>query len=702
MNKKRRFFKLFIDKVLSKDLFKQILIPLVFLIIAFVLSFVLLSCCGGEWQAYCADRGISKFAFPLYLLIDGNAFNNLYMNSHLGGWTIFASCIIYVVGVIIFSGMVISILTNIITQRVDNYKKGLTHYLKSGHYVILGYDEIVPSVLSDIFSKDSKANVLLMTSANIESIKEKLRKTLTNWQFDRVIINYGHRTSSDYYNDIHLESAEEIFIVGLRSLPAHDAINIECVDKICTYLKSAKTSEKPKRITCVFEDLDTYASFKTTEIFNEVRTLGIEFVPYNFYCGWAKQVFVAQGYTRKDDSGTFVAYPPVYGKGIGYSDDKHVHLVFAGASTFAISFAMEAAHYLHFPNFPQKSNQKTRITFIDLKADEELLLFKTRYRHFFELQPVLYWDSASDIVESVSSDIASGFLDVEFEFIKGNVFSENVQNLLCDWARDKQQYLSVFLAMADQRSNFAMGMNMPEDIYTNEIPIFIRQDRSDNFVTNLRNADTAQMWTYSIVDDKGISQKSRFGRYAHIYPFGMTDSGFCSDDQSLKRAKLINYLYSTIDSDTYQFVAQDILDSMTTNDILEKAEEKWRELTVALKWSNLYCAYSIPAKMASLRAIRGLKNEDTSHDLDLLTEEEIDLMAIVEHNRWNVEKLLMGYRKANPSEDKYAHQKYADHLSMNKHLFIHHDIRPYPELDSIKQLDKDISKYLPWLLKMTF
>ena len=76
-------------------------------------------------------------------------------------------------------------------------------------------------------------------------------------------------------------------------------------------------------------------------------------------------------------------------------------------------------------------------------------------------------------------------------------------------------------------------------------------------------------------------------------------------------------------------------------------------------------------------------------------------IAIVEHNRWNVEKLLMGYRKAKEDEDKYKHPEHAKYLKRNKLNFIHHDIRPFEDLDKIRLLDYEIAKYIPWILKMT-
>ena len=100
--------------------------------------------------------------------------------------------------------------------------------------------------------------------------------------------------------------------------------------------------------------------------------------------------------------------------------------------------------------------------------------------------------------------------------------------------------------------------------------------------------------------------------------------------------------------------------------------------------------------------MRGLGPDDRSRDMEELTEEQINILAEVEHNRWNVEKLLMGFRKPKPEEDKYEHPEAGDVLAKNKRLFIHHDIRPYDDLtEKTKQFDREFSKYIPWILKMT-
>ena len=708
-------YKLRFDRLLSQSLLRQLAILGVVLLVALGVSYLMLSWSGAQWEEFCEAEHLNKYLLPLYLLTDSNALNNLYMgsdNTHVHGWMLVASSLTFLFGAFVFNGVIIGIITNSIESRVTSYKEGHIHYLKSGHYIIMGYDEMVPSFITHIFDNDKDAYVLILTSNVTKDIEENLRKSFDEKRMERIIVNYGHRTSAEAYGDICLEAAEHVYIVGDHHKSAHDAVNVECVDSIYRYLTRPEIKERPGGITCVFKDLDTYAAFKTSDIFKKVTDLGIEFTPYNVYAGWAKQVFVKRLYKDFDNPGQEYSYKAVYGDGIKPDDEKYVHLVFVGTTNFAVAFAMEAAHVLHFPNGNQA---KTRITFIDKNADKEKDEFIIRNRHFFEVQPFWYYDLTSgngkekegfrdEYVCFKGKD--RQFLDVEFEFIKGDIFSAPVQKVIQEWAQDKeQQYLSIFLALAEQRQNFVMGMNMPDAVYDNEIPVFIRQDRSDNFVTNLRETDVKEdgkkLPYATVLKDGTLDVKARNARYAHIYPFGMNETAYCADDRSLKRAKLINYLYETANYETYKFQGRLTLDSMPASKIWEEADKMWHKLTVALKWSNLYNSYTIKTKLACLRAMRGLKIDDKTHDFDTLSDYEADVMARVEHNRWNVEKLLMGFRKAKPDEDKYEHKEFADKLKKNKNLFIHHDIRPFEDLDVIKELDHEFSRYIPWIMKMT-
>lgn len=721
-----RNFKLGFDRALSRGTQWQLLIIAVIIVISLGISYVSLAC-TCDWDQFCRDHDISKVMLPIYLLIDDNLYSEIYCTdpvSEDGTFSYSASnglrliCgITFLIGVVFFNGAIIAIISDFLKRRVDNYRNGYTHYLKKGHYLIMGYDDMVPSIITDILAKHPQADILLLTSAAADFIHEKLRESVARKSLRNIVVNYGHRISTDYYKDINLQYAEQIFIVGNRNKSEHDAVNVECVESICTYLKEQK-AYSVKHITCVFENLDTYVAFCTTDIFaNLTKDLNIEFVPYNFYVGWAKQVFIRRKYSSRSNS-QIINYPSVYGLGIKPEDETFVHLVFVGTSTFAVSFAREAAHLMHFPNSDGK-NHRTRITFIDNNMEVEMQEIITRYRHFFEVQSYYYGDYSENgnhksvlVSSRTNSDFTHrDFLDVEFEFINGDIFSAPVQRLLCEWHQDKRQYLSLFLAMSSQSKNFAIGMNLPDELYEKSLhdgwhtPVFIRQDNADNFVSILRDqsnkAPSGQKALYHWVENGDLKTETHRGRYANIYPFGMNNAAFYMDDLNLRRAKLVNYLYDKADYNAYRFTPLATLRSLSKETIRDEADKAWKELSTPLKWSNVYAVNSMQYKLVTLRVMRGLDIDDDSRDMTPLAESEVKALGQLEHNRWNVEKLLMGFRKPLKCEDKYENKQFAGQLKANKNHYIHHDIRPYEDLDKVRDLDEEFMRYIPWIIEMT-
>ena len=61
----------------------------------------------------------------------------------------------------------------------------------------------------------------------------------------------------------------------------------------------------------------------------------------------------------------------------------------------------------------------------------------------------------------------------------------------------------------------------------------------------------------------------------------------------------------------------------------------------------------------------------------------------------------MGFRKPRYEEDKYEHRAFAGQLKQDKELFIHHDIRPFEKLGTIRELDFEFTRYIPWIMRMT-
>ena len=678
------------DRAFSDTIWWQIIILLGFIIVALIIGLII--CYFLTYGEKGKELGFYEWA--LYLLIDSNALSNIYTDNYAGGerpWvTLIFAILGSLLGVVVFGGMLISVLSNMLERRIENYRKGKNLYVIEDHYVILGYDEIVPSIIKQICTNEN-AYVLLQSSLPSEDISEKIHASIAQECEKRIIIKNGHRTSMKDLEELKLNQANSIYIVGDRTKPSHDAMNIDCMEKMYDVLNTNKEKGLPKSITTVFEDQDTYAAMQVADLFDNIRNLGIEFIPYNFYADWAKQMFVDCHYTDNDEQ----SYPSIDGNGITEDDNRHIHLVIVGTSNFGVTLGIEAAKMLHFPNF-KKGMNLTRITFIDLNADKEKDLFMTRYRHFFEIQS--HWYDGVKYSATKFKGENADFLDVEFEFIKGDIYSSQIQKQIAEWASDETQLLTLIFAMRDSRHNMAIAMNLPDEVYERNIPVFVRQNTSSKFLAKLHEKSD-KTGKKIVVENNKAKEIALKGRYINLYPFGMTDIIFDVDKRVQRMAECINHLYSKCDELQWARIPTH---EEVMNCTWEEIHKKWIKLPVALQWSNLYSAYNIAYRVRIINAMR--KGAEMITDI---SDKEAETLGRVEHDRWNVEKLLLGYRKPSEAEDYYADSNLVDGKKLkamknaHKELFIHCDIRPYTELDEIQEIDKEIIRYIPWFIDMS-
>lgn len=692
MNKKTKIHSwcLLFDRTFSGNIWKQIIILLGVALIALMLGLIVcyLLPFGNQGSR------LPFYEWALYLFIDGNALSNLYMDDYLNGdrfWVILFAVLGSFLGIVIFGGMLVSVLSNMLERRIENYRQGKNIYVISGHYIILGYDEIVPSIIKQLCTAHPSAYVLLQSSLPSEIISEKLHSSIAQDFEKRVIVKNGHRTSIDDLCELKLSSSQEIFIVGDRSKSSHDAMNIDCLEKIRNIIK--EKNNYPSCITTVFEDPDTFAALQVVDLFEEIRNLGVELKPYNFYSDWARKIFVDCEYI--DDTEHF-SYPHIDKKGIADNDDVYVHLVIVGMSNFGTTLGVEAAKILHFPNF-HKNQNLTRITFIDIDVKQTRNVFLTRYRHFFEIQSHKY--NEQNVPATRFKGNNADFLDVEFEFIEGDIFSLEIQSLLSKWAIDGKQYLSLIFAMSDLRLNMAIALNLPDELYENATPIFVRQKSSSKFLNLLHEKSNCER-TKIKIEKKVVIRKRLKGKFAQIYPFGMADIIFDENKRSLKVAEYINFLYAKCEENNWNIPNPEDFKKCSWDEV----HMAWKNLPVAHQWSNLYCAYNIEYRIRSIMLMRekeGIIINSTDY-LGEIQEREIEVLGRVEHNRWNVEKLMLGYRKPTESEDYYSDiniidgKKNKELKNAHKELYIHSDIRPYEELDDIQEIDKEIIRHIPW------
>ena len=618
----------------------------------------------------CGDDENNLYRLILTIFIDPGTINEIAVSDR---WF---ALFVAIFGLIIFTGILISIISNMLERRIERYREGDIRYSLSNHVVIIGFNRLGPSIVTQICrnTRYDKCFILVQSVSPTPEIRTKLHELLTPEEEKRIVIFHARRNSDEELALLNTTKARELFILGEdNNEQGHDFINIDCLKRIVKIHKSKGENKKEPLLSSVmFENQSTFSVFQLNDISKDWRGY-INFHPINYHEEWAKRIIVSRRYEHEDER---IVYPPLDRGGINYESEKYVHFVILGMSRMGIALGVEAAHVMHFPNFNRDKTKKTKITFISDDAEKEMNFFVGRYSHLFEIAPYFFVNLIDEDKECENKTFEEkkekrgqylfkkekeNFLDIEFTFIKGDTESEKVRTLLTKWANDQEQILSIAVCLSDPPASIAMGLYLPDIIYRNNIPVFIRQRTSGTLLNIVRNTPNDGKWN----------------KYANVYPIGMLDSCYDLDHKGKAYAMGIKYLYHH--QNTYNSPPATIPSE-------QELEELWNEEATALQWSNYYSSYSIGPKL------RSLDIEEHSFCPEL-TEDQIDIIAKVEHNRWNVEKLLIGYRKPTPKEEQNISRKEL------KNNYIHPDIRPYNELsDGSKDYDRAITKGLPLLI----
>lgn len=582
---------------------------------------------------------MGRFLRMVTLFIDPGAIEKLQNNTHVFG------VVVALLGLAMMTGMFISVLTNMLDIRVDKVRNGETYYNLSNHVVIIGMDDLVPSLVKQICHSEKfrEAYVLVQSTLDAEEVRSRIHNILEKDVEPRVIIYRGKRNSKEDLEKLNIHKAKSVFITGDSGETDRDSLNIEAmriIAEICN-VKGKEDNKEMLPVAVQFEYQTTFSAFQTTDLAGHWRE-HIDFYPFNFYESWAKKVFVSHCYTHNNAR---VDYPLLDRESISYESEKTVHLVILGMSRMGVAMGTFAAHLLHFPNFCRDHNKKSRITFIDANADRKMDFFRNRYRGLFEIASAFYRDYSQETIEkkvlppTCFQGQESDFLDVEFEFIKGYVESTPIQNYLREIIRDDNSITTIMICLNEPSLNMEIGLSLPNEIYDEDIPVFIRLKSSEALLTMLNQT----------------GGNNSHSKYSHLYPFGMLENCYDLDYDRLELAQWINYKYS----------------SPTATDT---PQSLWHQLPIALQWSNFYNAYSKDFKIRSFNISDG----------GTLSKTDIERLCMVEHNRWCMEKLLLGFRKPNHEEQAEINQggeiiegnKKISVARWYKNRFIHCDLVP--------------------------
>lgn len=416
------------------------------------------------------------------------------------------AALIAILGFLLLNGLLISTLISWFDRRRDQWMNGAIRYNRialafKNIGVVIGADETAPTIIKKLLGNQGEKPVdyvILLTNEEAERIRERVSSYLTDNEKKRVIIYNGQLDSIEEIYKLHIKRATEIYVLGENSEDDvshsyHDTQNMRCVHNIASYLTD-KCVERKIICRVLFEYQTTYSVFQFSDLPDNIRQ-HLVFIPVNAYENWAQRVLVKGQYTetvkkimpalrkidlkptavnkilhpvvnylqsimpKNNEEPRTIEYAPLDGTGICAASKDHVHLIVVGMSKMGVAMAIQAAQVAHYPNFStgrkndrdevlkEPSPIRTRITFIDEHADNEMNFFMGRFQNLFALSRYRYidasgkdydtnkpWEDAMTFADCKYKMQGDNFIDIEWEFVKGNVQSPAVMEYLRDAA----------------------------------------------------------------------------------------------------------------------------------------------------------------------------------------------------------------------------------------------------------------------------
>lgn len=602
------------------------------------------------------------------LLLDPGSFSGSTKNCG----NVWFQFVITLAGAVTFTSLLINAIGNFMERRIDRIRNGNIAYEVDDHILIIGARSMLINLIKALLERgdNNKRDIVILTSKDAEEVRAHIFSEIPKRESRNIYVYYGSRIRKDTLNKLDAYQTTAIYILGEDDEPAHDSVNMKCYELL------KEVCSRSKRIIYCYMVLDRLTSIQLF-YYNPQNpsTDKLRLTVVNSLENAAQRVLVSNEYRDGE------RYPTLDRDGIHADDKKFVHFVIVGMSQMGYAMAITAAHVCHFPNF-QSKRIRTKITFIQSDIRQEMDFFLGR---FSELMKLSYWQyinpenptmSTESFPDAEYADLTTdpkGFLDIEWEFIDSGIETPQVRSYLerCAMRYEETEIVTIALCDNEPEKNTSAALFLPNIISQKQIPVFVYQPGGDQMIRTVK--DTAL--------------------YAHLYPFGMKTDAFDKQYQErLRRARRINLLYK-LQKEKKPFI------KMPEDGELAAP---WFANQYAFQQSNMYAANSISFKLRGVSI--GIEEK--------LTDKDIDLLAKLEHNRWNIERLLNGFKPYKLAErlafkailkadDAKTKKTLEATLGENKNiLFIHKDIAPYEELlDGSKDYDKAIVKNIQSVLK---
>ncbi len=590
--------------------------------------------------------------------------NGMEVSGSWSWWKRMGVMCIGITGSIFFGGLLISTISNIIERRVDALKSGQFRYRRiKEHFIILGYDELVPSLIMDLHNDvaTSDSPVVLMTGQNVSTVKDMLFSQLDDTVAGKIIIYSGNINSKEDLSGLNFNAAREVYVFGEEGEIGRDSKNIESLRYI-NELRDSPIRDTPLVTYVQFSRITSYSSIqkftlppeyyiRKEVLYTNASKPNLYYRPFNFYELWSRRMWglYRDEKTRMScdyDILDFVRTGELLKDFATQSSEYYVHLVIVGFNRMGRALLLEALRVCHYANYddnlPPEKRIKTRITVVDR-----------------------FMDKLKDTFEAQFPNIGSQIYDIEVEYVNDDINSPKMRKNLVDRSRDMSCKLTVAICVYEPDLGLSMGLSLPPEVYESDARVLIRQEKL-NGLGQIINNDFD-------------------GRFKNVKIFGMHAGGIRKKVLDDKLAAYINYSYESsgfIDRLYKKYLAKKNgtslpagMSKLTFEEEQAKAMASWYKLSENMKWANRYQLDCYPNYCHVFGY--GIISDKNAEAIDLsgIDEDALRIPMRMEKYRWNAERTIDGWR--------YSPRR-------NNLYFRHHLIIPFAEMEKDPVLKKDI------------
>lgn len=563
--------------------------------------------------------------------------------SAYGGEVAIIPILMYLLGVVVFTGLVVATINRIAATRADNYKLGHSTYRKiKDHYIIIGYGDTCVPLISNLKKRHTTGKmpyIIILTSQNVPDIRRDIQTQLPDIEKDTIIYS-GNLNSESQLRRLNIHTAREVFVLGEGYGSGRDSMNLECAKKI-KMIRQEQESDI-LRVNVQFDKAMSYSTIKQITIPKEYYAHnGREITylrPFNFFENWARMLW-----------GTYAL--PNYrtlDRGQMTEPDKHVHLVIIGLDNMGVALFLEALRLCHYPNYDERTgHNKTVITVVDNRMDELYPLLRSRYRYINQIS------------------------DIEMQFLNNSVEDHEIRKMLKESATDPNTILTVAICLSDPDLSLSTALSLPDSLYYN----FVRNSQGYDEVVHNENVEILvrqEMQT-------GLAEllSSENDKYRNIKVFGTLDKGMddalVDDVMPMIINAFYNYSYGggfSIDTKKYPTFFE--YAKAEPERALNDAYHLWIPLNEDMRFAN---RYQIEIYRTYMVYRETLENNPS-------------ILYQMEHLRWAADRCIIGYRDSHELVNADG-----SHGVKDKKLKLHFDIIPYYDLtEGEKDKDKNVVK----------